>query len=241
MRKTHKVSTAVLLSSFSVTFALSFSSVFAQSQLPLGEQIRQNQSAVNEDRQALRRDQRREQQAEQGTQQYVQATEQWIQQNDAQMQANQAQLNQLESKIKSKATLQKLLNTPGSQLYVLQTLINKEAAMKAQAEGNIQNAGLSLSNLRSAVQQDRYQITSDSAVVQHNQGLYGAEMDSHQDMVRLMNDSLYARDGAFMRTRRNGRFYTGLDQASYDSGRHAPGLGNPYWGSRGNRNGFQGQ
>lgn len=241
MRKNHSVSIALLFSFLPVTFVLSESIATAQSQLPLGEQIQQNEGAVRQDRNALRRDQRREQAAEQSTQQYVQSTEQWIQQNDAQMQANQAQLNQLEAKIKSKTTLAKLLNTPGSQLYVLQTLINKEAAMKAQAEANIQNAGAGLANFRSAVQQDRYQITADSALAQHNKGIYGAEMDAHQDLCRMNNESMYSRDGAFLSTRRNGRFYTGLDQASYDSGRHAVGLGNPYWRLRGNSSGYQGQ
>jgi len=209
-------------------------------EIPLGEKIRQDQSTVREDRQIMQRDERRGQRAEQNAEQYIQSTQQWLQQNEAQMQANQAKLSQLESGIKAKSSLAKLLNTPGNQLYMLKTLLNTEEQQKEQALTNLQTAQQNLGAAKAAVEQDRYQLHSDISSVHHDQGSYRDEMDDHYDLVREKNEALYAGDRSYrMGNRRH--FYTGFDQASYDAGRHRRGLGNPYWGLRSNNTGFEGQ
>jgi hypothetical protein len=195
-------------------------------QVPLGEKIQQEQSTLQGDKARLRQDQSRARNVEHTKQQYIQSTEQWIQQNDAQMQDNETKLNQLELTIKSKPTLRKLLNTPGNQFYVLNTLLRTESAMKAQAEANVQKAEQSLNAAQSVVQQDRYHITSDLALVQHDQANYRDEMDFHADLLRQRNDAIRAGDRS---GERHGRFYTNFNQSAYDAGRHQVGLGNPYW------------
>jgi len=52
-------------------------------------------------------------------------------QADAQAQANQARLSEREGGVKSLSMLNKLLNTPGNELYVLRAWLSNEAARKS--------------------------------------------------------------------------------------------------------------
>jgi hypothetical protein len=218
--------TVVLSTLLPITFS---PSVFAQikiAQAPLGEQIEQDRSKIREDRNRVRREQADESQGEQGTQQYIDKTQEWVQQADAQAQTVQSKLNSLE-RGKSQATLAKMLNTPGNELYVLNTWLRNEAAQKAQAEANIQNAQRSIVSHRSAIEQNQHQLNSDAATLARDQGTYRDEMDSHADLVRQSHDARWQHDfhGAH-----RGRFYTQDDQSAYDAGYHQ--MRNPYWGVR---------
>lgn len=199
----------------------------AGAQVPLGEQVQQDRSQVRADREKLRNDEAEQQSKEQSTQQYIQQTEQWIQQSDAQRQQQQAKLNELESGIKSKATLSQMLKTPGTELYVLNTWLNNNAAQRAQAESNLSRAQQLLSSQDSVLQQDRQAIVSDQATVQHDAGMYRSEMDSHADLFRQAQNARYM--GDFQGVRR-GRFYTQNDQSRYDAG--VNNNGGQFWGMR---------
>lgn len=221
--------------SLMIAASASFMPGFAQDQtLPLGEVIRQDGGTVRGDRQLLHRAENRLRQAEQQSQDYIQSTQQWMQQNDAQIQANRDKLNALEAGFKSRAAMNKALNTPGSELYIVNTLLERELENKQQAEANIQTAQASVQERLSTVQQDRYQITSDTALMAHNQGTYRDEMDRYYDLVRQKRNARY------MGNPMARHYLTGFDQAAYDAGRHPTGLGNPYWGKRANGAGYQG-
>lgn len=209
-----------------VPIAFSTNVLSSLAQAPLGEQIDQDRSKMREDRARLRQQQAEESQGEQGAQQYIDQTQQWIQQADTQAQTVKDKLSSLE-RGKSQATLAKMLATPGNELYVLNTWLQNEAAQKAQAEANIQNAQRSIINHRSALEQNQHQLNSDAATLARDQGTFRDEMDSHADMVRQSHDARWQHDfhGAH-----RGRFYTQDDQASYDAGWHQK--GNPYWGVR---------
>jgi hypothetical protein len=208
---------SVLLLSLVLTVPLS-ANAQQIAQLPLGEQVQQDQSQVQEDKARLKEDSANEQHAEQGTQQYIQSTAQWIQQADAQKQQYEEKLGALESG-KSKASLAKMLNTPGNQLYVLNSWLKKESALEAQAQRNLQNAQQSLTGERSALQQDEQAITYDAATAQRDKQTYRDEMNSHADLVRQAQNARWQGDfhGAH-----HGRFYTNYDKSAYDAGDDNP-------------------
>lgn len=198
-----------------ISFTVQVLSVDAYAQAPLGEQIQQNRAQVRQDRELLREDQNRLRQQENQSNAYIQQTENWIQQADQQANQVQAKLNTLEAQVKSPTTLRKMLSTPGNQMYVLQSWLQNEAAQKAQAEQNIQRAQRSLQSAQSVLGQDRQQITADSAMVQHNSGIFRAEMDSNADEIRQRQQARFWRHPQ--------RIFTNYGQAAYDAGRYEMG------------------
>ncbi len=188
---------------------------------PLGEQIDQDRLKVRQDSQQLRLDAREVNQDNQSTRDYIQQTQSWIQDADMQAQAKQQQLSALESQQKSKAMIDKLLNTPGNQMYILNCWLNNEANLRAQAQANLNAALAKLRSTESQLAQDRYQLNADASSVQHDTGIFRQEMDQNADAWRQVQQGRYAR----------GRhsYYTNFAESAYDAGRYNMGRGT--WGA----------
>jgi hypothetical protein len=218
---------AVLLAVTASASTLAVGSAELIAQMPLGERIEQDKSAVSEDEARLKDDQEKAERSEEKTKEYMESTEQWLENAEKEAKAKQSELNTLKSGIKSKASLAKMLNSPGSQLYVINTWLGKETALKQQAETNLRNAQASLAQQQSVVDQDCYHINSDIASLKNDEAVYRNEMDYHADLVRQQENGRY---NGHVYGLQHGRVYTQHNQSTYDAGFHQN--SNPYWGVR---------
>lgn len=187
---------------------------FAQ---PLGEQLNQDKSRLQDDRQQMRMDARQASEGNKQTSDYIQQTQSWIQDADMQAQAKQQQLSALEAQQKSQAMIQKLLNTPGNEMYALNTWLKNEAVMRSQAQINLNTALAKLRQGQSQLNQDRYQYNADVSSLNHDTGIYRQEMDQNADSWRQVQQGRYA---GFRH-----RYYTNFAESAYDSGRYNMGTG----------------
>ncbi len=195
-----------------------------QQMMKLQKNVQQQQGVLNQESTQLQQDESKALAAQESTQKYIDSNDRWILQNDAQMQNNQSKLNALESNYKDKATLESLLRTPGNQLYILRSLLNREAQMKAQALANVQTAQTSLQERQSIVEQDRYRMNSDRSLMQHDQGDYLVSRNS-----AMLQQAEQARWQANLHPGQSGRYLSQFNQNPYEVGQHPNGFSNPYW------------
>ncbi|MBX9694981.1 MAG: hypothetical protein K2Z81_21530 [Cyanobacteria bacterium] len=195
-------------------------------------QVQKQESVLNNETNDLQQDERNQFKSQQGGDQYIQTTERWIQQNDAQMRANQNKLDTLEATYKNKATLESLLRTPGNELYVLRSLLDREAAMKAQALENIQSEERSMQLQQSVVEQDRYRMRADQALLQHEHDDSLTQQNSAMLRqaydVRLLGNQQSKLGGGQSRLG-GGRYLNQFRQNPYEIGSQQ---GNSFWGAQ---------
>lgn len=205
---------AIALSASSILLTAFQGPLFSQ---PLGEQLDQDRARMQDDNRQLRMDFRQVNQDNKATRDYIQQTESWIQDADMQAQAKQQQLSDLERQQKSQSMINKLLNTPGNQMYILNCWLKNEANMRAQAESNLEAAQAKLRASNAQLGRDRYQLDADSSSLQHDTGIYRQEMDQNADAWRQFQQGRYAHG--------RHRYYTNFAEAAYDSGRYNMGRG----------------
>lgn len=169
---------AVLTVVIGVLFAAFPFASIAQGEPPLKEldqqDIRQDQ-AIDQERSEKENDQ---QKLDQDRQKYAsdrQAIENYIRQVQARLQQAEAARPGVELKIKqagmafkSPADLKKALNTPGTNLYVLNRWLENETKMRTEAPARIADLRLCLQRDLSLILQDLYDTDQDNASLTHD-------------------------------------------------------------------------
>lgn len=104
----------------------------------------------------------------------------------------QAQLRALEQRGHfTTAQLQKMLNTPGNELYVLNTWLVKEQAMKTQSDLYMQALQNRIQQALAKLQQDQYNRDMDKFKLSHDSGLEQTQDVQNADQQRQQKDAKY--------------------------------------------------
>jgi hypothetical protein len=95
------------------------------------------------------------------------------------------------------AQLQKMLSTPGNELYVLNTWLVQEQAMKTQSDKYMQALQARIQQALAKLQQDQYNRDMDKFKLSHDSGLQQEQNVQNADQQREEKDAQYwtHRDG----------------------------------------------